>query len=447
MKQINILLIIIFFLVGSVQAENMTHYPEEGIRRILVITVTENSATITWQTNSKEIDTINYWCQDENPGKTPEAIKFTESKAIRFHEVTLAGLKANKIYHYFIKGSSGTTYLHHFQTLMALPGKPEFTMAVIADTQFDCEDSGRISLFRSIVLELNQKEVDFVVFPGDLVEEGSEETFKCFKKIADLLEMPYFVATGNHERLYKPGRREAFLKVFNLKNTYYSVDLFGRHFIFLDCVQSEKWRPDAKQIEWLKQDLNSHKEKDVFIIIHYAVANDPYVFDAGRGVMPGIQKIFEQHGRIRAVYNGHKNVISATAQNNILYVSCPQPSTGVGYLIVRVYLTGLIQTFHADPGHIKNLRAPCAGKRDTSNPYKIRWDPLYRLGRPEVRNFTWRFNESVLPTAILHEDGNQKLKEYSIPLSYLLALILPLIALILFLLFVIRKQRNRSRVE
>ena len=177
------------------------------------------------------------------------------------------------------------------------------------------------------------------------------------------------------------------------------------------------------------------------------MANDPYVFDAGRGVMPGIQKIFEQHGRIRAVYSGHKNVISATAQNNILYVSCPQPATGVGYLIVRVYPTGLIQTFHANPGHTKILRAPCAGKRDTSNPYKIRWDPLYRFGRPEVRNFTWRFNESVLPAAILHGEGNEKLKEYSIPLSYLLALILPLLMLIFILLFVIRKRRNRSKVE
>ena len=208
--------------------------------------------TITWQTNSKEIDTVYFWSQDENPGKTPEPMKFTDSKATRFHTVTLADLSDNKIYHYFIKGPSGTTYLHHFRTLMALPGKPEFTMAVIADTQFDCEDSGRIRLFRSIVLDLNQKKVDFVVFPGDLVEEGSEETFKCFKKIADLLEMPYFIATGNHERLYKAGRREAFLKVFDLKNTYYSVDLFGRHFIFIDCVKSEKWRLDAKQIEWLK---------------------------------------------------------------------------------------------------------------------------------------------------------------------------------------------------
>jgi len=136
-----------------------------------------------------------------------------------------------------------------------------------------------------------------------------------------------------------------------------------------------------------------------------------------------------------------------TFNYTLLYVSCPQPSAGVGYLIVRVYPTGLIQTFYANPGHRKILRVPCASKRDTSNPYKIRWDPLYRLGRPEVRNFTWRFNESMLPTAILHGEKKEKLKKYSIPLSYFLALILPLLSLIFFLLFVIRKQRNRSKVK
>jgi len=46
--------------------------------------------TITWQTNSKEIDPVYFWSQDENPGKTPKPMKFTDSKATRYF---IKGLK------------------------------------------------------------------------------------------------------------------------------------------------------------------------------------------------------------------------------------------------------------------------------------------------------------------------------------------------------------------
>lgn len=386
-------------------AEEERHrFPDEGIRRILVSTVTESSATINWLTEDSEVDEVCAWTQDQ------KVLSASDEQATREHSLTLTGLAANAVYHFVVRGASGCSHAHWFQTVEPLPGKPDFVMGVVADPQFDGEASGGGVNFARVVEALNEMQVDFVVFPGDLVDNrnkakkiegftldvhGFTKAFQAFKNIADGLAMPYYVAPGNHERLHTPGTREAYTKMFGLEKAYYSVDLRGRHFVFIDC------KPDEKQVAWLVADLKANRDKDVFVVLHYAVANDPYVFDRGRGVMPKIQKLFEEHGRLRAVYNGHKNVMSATVQSGILYVSCPQPSsTPGGYLIVRVYSDGLIQTFQSTPGVRPQLRSPLIGQTGEAVPDRLRWDSGYRWGRQAARNFTWRYGEPATSTGI-----------------------------------------------
>jgi hypothetical protein len=294
-----------------------------------------------------------------------------------------------------------------------LNGKPDFTMAILADPQFGekrqpMTNGGQgcrgVSTYQKVVKKINQQNPDFVIFPGDLVEFGCREDFKIFKKLSDELTMPYYVAVGNHERLDKePDNRIAYKQIFALEKEYYSKDICGRHFIFLEPVASEHWRPDKQQFDWLKKDLNENKNKDVYVIVHYAVANDPYVFDKDRGFMPEVKKLLESHGRVRAVYNGHKNVTSVTIQNGILYASCPQILIGPrGYLLVTVYPDGLVQTFYNTPeiGHpLKNIgpNGPLIGQPDAG---KVRWDSLYRCGRQPARNYSWRFDEPFTSTGL-----------------------------------------------
>lgn len=41
---------------------------------------------------------------------------------------------------------------------------------------------------------------DLVLFTGDLVDDGSEAAYRTFRSIADRLDMPYRLMTGNHDR-------------------------------------------------------------------------------------------------------------------------------------------------------------------------------------------------------------------------------------------------------
>ena len=45
--------------------EEKRRFPDEGIRRILVSTVTEGSATINWVTAASEVDEVCAWTQDQ----------------------------------------------------------------------------------------------------------------------------------------------------------------------------------------------------------------------------------------------------------------------------------------------------------------------------------------------------------------------------------------------
>jgi len=380
-------------------------YPEQGIRRILTSTVTETSATILWRTDRPEKGRVCAWTQDSM------VICEAETKPATSHSVNLTGLKSDAVYHFYIRSASAVSYLHHFRTVKPIEGKADFTMAIVADPQIggreqimtdDWAKSPGVENYRRVIAQVNRQRPSFVVFPGDMVEYGCKENFQIFKKLSEQLEMPYYVAAGNHERLdCGTGNRAAYKQIFGLEKAYYSKELFGRHFIFLEPVKRRGWRPDKDQLDWLAEDLRANKDKDVYVISHYAIANDPYLFDKSRGVMPEVAKLLEAHGRVRAVYNGHKNVISATIQKGILYVSCPQPSAGAcGYLLVRVYPGGLTQTFYNTAGIGHPLADPAGPAKKIPDPEKVRWDSLYRWGRQEARNYSWCFGEPVTSTGI-----------------------------------------------
>jgi len=381
------------------------NYPQQGISRILASTVTETSATILWRTDRPEKGQVCAWTQDN------EVICKAEIEPTTSHSVNLTELKSDAVYHFYIRSASTASYLHHFRTVKPIEGKPDFTMAIVADPQIggrertmpdDWANSPGVENYQRLIEQINQQRPSFVIFPGDMVEYGCRKNFQIFKKLSEQLKMPYYVAAGNHERLgYGPDNRIAYKQIFGLEKSYYAKELFGRHFIFLEPVKHRGWKPDKAQLDWLAEDLKANKDKDVYLISHYAIANDPYLFDKSRGVMPEVAKLLEAHGRVRAVYNGHKNVISATIQKGVLYVSCPQPSAGAcGYLLVRVYPGGLTQTFYNTPGIGHLLTGPAGPVKKIPEPEKVRWDSLYRWGRQEARNYSWRFGEPVTSTAI-----------------------------------------------
>ena len=107
-----------------------------------------------------------------------------------------------------------------------------------------------------------------------------------------------------------------FLDGVEQKQTYYSFDRGDFHFVVLDaCFRSDgepygrknsKWNDaniPAAELEWLQADLKStSKQTIVFAHQRLDVSNDHGVKNC-----PDVRNIFEQSGKVRAVFQGHSH--------------------------------------------------------------------------------------------------------------------------------------------
>ncbi|MEO2063537.1 MAG: PQQ-binding-like beta-propeller repeat protein [Christiangramia sp.] len=89
----------------------------------------------------------------------------------------------------------------------------DFTFAHVTDTHIGTETAAE-DLNRT-VRDLNtQKEIEFVLFTGDITEMGTDEEIAEAKSILDHLEIPYYIIPGNHDTGWSESGGVSFIKTF-----------------------------------------------------------------------------------------------------------------------------------------------------------------------------------------------------------------------------------------
>ncbi|WP_266077305.1 metallophosphoesterase family protein [Haladaptatus caseinilyticus] len=80
------------------------------------------------------------------------------------------------------------------------------TIALVSDTHVSAEKRGTWKVFhrtqsrlRTVLADANARDVDAVVFAGDLTEDGAVEDFETFDSILSTLEIPFVAVPGNHD--------------------------------------------------------------------------------------------------------------------------------------------------------------------------------------------------------------------------------------------------------
>jgi len=162
---------------------------------------------------------------------------------------------------------------------------------------------------------------DFVVFQGDLINSGDsldqEKThLQTVVKAISKIPFPKYYVLGNHcvDQL----KKTEFLQGVGQKESYYSFDLNGFHFVVLDsCFKSDgtpygrrnfKWT-DANvpqpELQWLEADLKktkhptivfAHQPLDLKDTASHAVKNSSVV-----------RKLLEKSEKVTAVFQGHSH--------------------------------------------------------------------------------------------------------------------------------------------
>jgi len=197
----------------------------------------------------------------------------------------------------------------HSDVVLSVPEPTQgFTVAILADRTGGPESG--LAVLERTVEELNLLQPELVFHIGDLVPgyirdmQQWERDIQKVKNILKPLEAPFYPLPGNHDVITGTGnttdRRGEQLYKRQFGPLYYSLDYRNTHFVMLytdEALQSQP-RVSEKQLQWLRQDLQSTDARNVFLLMHKPLWEYEDV-DWER-----IHRVLTQHP-VRAVIAGH----------------------------------------------------------------------------------------------------------------------------------------------
>lgn len=144
----------------------------------------------------------------------------------------------------------------------------KITIGAFADCQYcDCETRGT-RYYRNAFEKLEtaidyfnrEKDIDFVVNLGDLIDHGFDN-FAPLKPLLEKSKKPVFHVLGNHDFSVEPEYLPQVPAQFRLSKTYYSFSKKGWKFIFLDGNDISVFSPD-RQKAGMAREMSAQLKKD-----------------------------------------------------------------------------------------------------------------------------------------------------------------------------------------
>lgn len=211
----------------------------------------------------------------------------------------------------------------HMDTQSSNKGK-----RLLADSQILLQDAvNQINLL---------KDVDMIIFSGDIINRPDEADFIKFLKQANKLKYPWYLATGNHDIAIKGSLtkkkyvslRNSYNKYINSANTYYSIcPKKGYEVIFMDGVIDSKITSngefDKYQLEWLRKQLKNYKNDNIIIVQHFPLVEP---FRSSSHCVKNKDEylnLINKYSNLIAVLSGHYHVSKIIEQNSVIHVSTP----------------------------------------------------------------------------------------------------------------------------
>ncbi len=396
-----------------------------------LVTVTDTSIILTWRTDENGDSKVLI-------GTSPDNLSEYDCKEVKtkYHYCEVTGLTPGTEYYYQTKSGGITGVPNEYspgtvRTLIPPSGEFLFQFATMNDVHVGEEVAGLIIIGDKIlnegftwpdennpywlfmnnaaVNEINERGADFVIIKGDITSEHKKEEFEKAKEIFSLLNMPYFVLRGNHDRI-DGAPENYYVTVFDIENfaplgNHYEIDSHGHfyisfdyrnfHFAGLDSVDIDDGRGKIcnEQLLWLESDLENSRSKITFIFLHHPVVaeSDDIVGIAGLLNDPESREkflnIIANNPQVKAVFSGHTHrnkVNSSDKAPGVLFAETGSTKEYPGgYTIYRVYENGYMSNFY---------KTRCTECREWSDVTRNEYDFLggaqvILFGKLEDRNY------------------------------------------------------------
>ncbi len=246
------------------------------------------------------------------------------------HTVTLTGLEAGATYYYRV-GDAEKGWWSETGKVKVADGSKDVTFLHVTDPQSQNERQYNRAWAKVLESAFNEHpDADFVINSGDLVDHGDNQKQWAwmFNTGSDYLMDTYMMpASGNHEGM----GTNATVNNFVLPNmpeqdtasgAYYSFDYNNVHIAVLntnDLAEDESL--SAKQVEWLKKDMQQSDAQWKFVMLHKALYSQGshYADDDVVAMRAQLGALMPELG-IDMVFQGHDHVYMRTGSlvNNAL---------------------------------------------------------------------------------------------------------------------------------
>jgi 3',5'-cyclic AMP phosphodiesterase CpdA len=205
--------------------------------------------------------------------------------------------------------------------------------------------------FARAIDTINALKPDFVITGGDNIFDAlqasygrADSLYFLYDSLSKRLEMPLYNTMGNHEvfGLYEASGIDPSHELYGKKmyetrigDRYYSFDYKHWHFIVLDGIGFTPERKyvgliDSLQLEWLRADLETHKEKPVAVSTHIPLLSvgqqifgkPTSAFSASEIITNAkeVRELLEQNN-VKLVLQGHLHMLEDVSYNGIHYLT------------------------------------------------------------------------------------------------------------------------------
>lgn len=177
--------------------------------------------------------------------------------------------------------------------------------------------------------------VDFVVFTGDNIDQANDTDLKGFLKIANKLNVPYYIVIGNHE-VFKSQKfdKKEYMKVVRKysKNcrpsgANYVFKRDGLIFLVVDGAKEVIPGPAGyykkDTLKWLDKQLTKYKDDKVVIFQHFPIVEPYYNRTHTTYNVDEYKNILKNHNNVIAIFSGHYHANGEKMVDGIYHVSTP----------------------------------------------------------------------------------------------------------------------------
>lgn len=201
-------------------------------------------------------------------------------------------------------------------------------------TQRDVEGSKKY--LENTIKDINTiSGVDFVAFTGDNIDQANDTELKAFLKIANKLNVPYYVVIGNHEvfKSQKFDKKEYMKTVRKYSNNcrpHASNYVFEKHgIVFLVADGAKEVIPGPAgyykkdTLKWLNKMLTHYKNSKVVILQHFPIV-PPYFNRTHQTYnVKEYEDVLAKHSNVIAIVSGHYHANGEKMVSGIYHISTP----------------------------------------------------------------------------------------------------------------------------